>query len=698
MALALDKALSKPEILTRYLNLVSFGNGAYGVQDAAKTYFGIDAADLNWQQAALLAGMVQSTSSLNPYTNSAAALARRNLVLDTMIENLPDQADELRQAREQPLGILPQPATLPEGCIAAGDRGFYLRLRPAVPGPGRDQQGGRGPQRLPDQDQAGPEGAEQRQAGHRHRGQPDAGRGRQRDERHPARRGRPQGARDGRQPRLRPQLAAGQTVQPQPFSLVGDGAGSIFKIFTTAAALDMGMGINAQLEVPPTFQGKGLGTSNLPGCPPETWCVKNAGAYRSPMSVTDALAQSPNTAFARLIQQVGVQRAVDMAVKLGLRSYAEPGTARAYDPKSNESLADYIKRQNLGSFTLGPFELNALELSNVAATLASGGMWCPPSPIDKVFDRNGKEVNVETAKCEQVVPPGLANTLANALSKDATGGTAAGSAGSVGWTLPVSGKTGTTESHRSSGFLGFTNQYAAANYIFDDSTKPGGLCSFPLRKCGSGDLYGGKEPARTWFLAMQPDRHRLRSDRAAAHRSALRRRRPGQRGAQRHRHGPGRGQEAGARRRFPGVRPTDPDQQLPLEGHDRRHHAEGQDHPGVDHHDQHQQRDRPGPAATGVPAVAGRHSGPAATATGCATTAGRADHRHSRPAADHDPDDGPAAAATSAGGPPATTGRGAATSAAAPGPRGAAATAVAICRAGMRTYVRVRRSGDHPAR
>ena len=68
----------------------------------------------------------------------------------------------------------------------------------------------------------------------------------------------------------------------------------------------------------------------------------------------------------------------------------------------------------------------------------------------------------------------------------------------------MSGKTGTTESHRSSGFLGFTNQYAAANYIFDDSPKPGGLCSFPLRKCGYGDLYGGKEPARTWFLAMQP--------------------------------------------------------------------------------------------------------------------------------------------------------------------------------------------------
>lgn len=72
MALTLDKTFTKPEILTRYLNLVSFGNGAFGVQDAAQTYFGINATDLNWQQAALLAGMVQSTSALNPYTNPTA--------------------------------------------------------------------------------------------------------------------------------------------------------------------------------------------------------------------------------------------------------------------------------------------------------------------------------------------------------------------------------------------------------------------------------------------------------------------------------------------------------------------------------------------------------------------------------------------------------------------------------------------------
>ena len=69
MALTLDKTFTKAEILTRYLNLLSFGNNSFGIQDAAQTYFGINASQLNWPQAALLAGLVQSESSLNPYTN-----------------------------------------------------------------------------------------------------------------------------------------------------------------------------------------------------------------------------------------------------------------------------------------------------------------------------------------------------------------------------------------------------------------------------------------------------------------------------------------------------------------------------------------------------------------------------------------------------------------------------------------------------
>ena len=504
MALTLDKTFTKQEILTRYLNLVSFGNGAFGIQDAAQTYFGINASELNWQQAALLAGMVQSTSTLNPYTNPDGALARRNLVLDTMIDNVPQEAEALRAAKEEPLGVLPQPNELPRGCIAANDRAFfcdYVLDYLARAGISKDQvaKGGYLIKTTLDPDiqntvKSSIDGI----------AAPDLdGVASVMSVIKPGKDSHPVVAMASNRT-YGLNLDAGETMQPQPFSLVGDGAGSIFKLFTTATALDMGMGINATLDAPARFEAKGLGSGGAKGCPQATWCVLNDGNYRGSLSVTDALATSPNTAFAKLISQVGVQRTVDMAVKLGLRSYALPGTARDYDPDSNESLADFVKRQNLGSFTLGPIEVNPLELSNVAATLASGGTWCPPSPIDKVFDRTGKEVSVTTETCEQVVPEGLANTLANAMGKDDTGGgTSAGSAGAAGWNLPVSGKTGTTEAHRSAGFLGFTSAYAAANYIYDDSSSPGDLCTSPLRQCGSGNLYGGNEPARTWYTAMK---------------------------------------------------------------------------------------------------------------------------------------------------------------------------------------------------
>ncbi|WP_070379858.1 penicillin-binding protein [Rhodococcus sp. WMMA185] len=501
MALTLDKELTKDEILTRYLNLVPFGNGSFGIQDAAQTYFGIDASQLNTQQSAMLAGMVQSSSALNPYTNPDGVLARRNVVLDTMSSSIPDRAAEFQGLKETPLGVLPEPNRLPRGCIAAGDAGFFCDYALdylASAGISREQvdKGGYLIKTTLD-----PEVQSSTKAALDSKASPTL---------------------DGIanvmnviQPgqdshRI---LAMGssrtygldadehETVQPQPYSLAGHGAGSIFKIFTTAAAMEKGLGTSAVLDVPARFEARGMGSGGARGCPPNTYCVENAGNYPSALSVTDALAQSPNTAFVELIQATGVTPTVDMAVRLGLRSYAEPNTS-GFDDRS---MADFQKEQNLGSFTLGPTWINPLELSNVAATLASHGMWCPPTPIDSVFDRNGNPVSLKEQACEQVVEPGLADTLANAMSKDdAPGGTSASAARSAGWTLPMSGKTGTTESNMSSGFLGFTNNFAAAAYVFGDSPTPGRICSFPLRPCSGGNLYGGNEPAQTWFAALNP--------------------------------------------------------------------------------------------------------------------------------------------------------------------------------------------------
>ena len=257
MALTLDKTFTKPEILTRYLNLVSFGNNSFGVQDAAQTYFGINASDLNWQQAALLAGMVQSTSALNPYTNPDGALARRNLVLDTMIENIPQETDALRAAKAQPLGILPQPKELPRGCIAAGDRAFfcdYVQEYLSRAGISKEQiaRGGYLIRTTLNPDVQIPVKA----AIDKFASPTLSGISSVMSVIEPGKTSHHVMAMASNRT-YGLNLDAGETMRPQPFSLVGDGAGSVFKIFTTAAALDMGMGINATLEVPGRFQAKG---------------------------------------------------------------------------------------------------------------------------------------------------------------------------------------------------------------------------------------------------------------------------------------------------------------------------------------------------------------------------------------------------------------------------------------------------------
>ncbi len=500
MALTLDKKLSKDEILTRYLNLVPFGNSSYGIQDASQTYFGVDAANLDVAQSAMLAGMVQSSSKLNPYTNPQGVTERRNTVLDTLIQNIPERAAEFRAAQQEPLGVLPEPKGLPRGCISANDRGFfcdYALQYLANAGISREQVDRGGYLIKTTLDPTVQDSTKRSVAANANPALDDIAQvmnvvqpGQDQHRVLAMASSRTYGLNGD----------AHETVQPQPFSMVGDGAGSVFKIFTTAAAMEKGLGISATLDVPYRFEAKGMGNGGAKNCPAATYCVENAGKYPSPMSVTQALATSPNTAFVKLIQSVGVTPTVDMAVRLGLRSYAQNGTSGHGD----QSLADMVKEQNLGSFTLGPTAINPLELSNVAATLASGGKWCPPTPIDSITDREGKPVPLTQQACEQVVDPGLANTLANALSQDDVGGgTSAASAAATGWGYPVSAKTGTTETHRSSAFLGFTNSLAAASLIYGDTPTPGEICSYPLRNCGDGNLYGGNEPARTWYTAIR---------------------------------------------------------------------------------------------------------------------------------------------------------------------------------------------------
>ncbi|BAF53329.1 transglycosylase domain-containing protein [Corynebacterium glutamicum] len=494
MASDLEKTLSKDEILTRYLNIVPFGNGAYGVEAAARTYFGTSAAELTIPQSAMLAGIVQSSSYLNPYTNHDAVFERRNTVLGAMADAGAISPEEASAFQQEPLGVLETPQGLSNGCIGAGDRGFFCDYALQY----LSEQGITQDMLAKDSytikltlDPDVQDAAHNAVSSHVDPTTPGVAEVVNVIE--PG-----ENSRDilaitsSRNYGL--DLDAGETMLPQATSRVGNGAGSIFKIFTAAAAIQQGAGLDTMLDVPSRYEVKGMGSGGAANCPANTYCVENAGSYAPRMTLQDALAQSPNTAFVEMIEQVGVDTVVDLSVKLGLRSYTDEGS---FDGES--SIADYMKDNNLGSYTLGPTAVNPLELSNVAATIASGGMWCEPNPIASVHDREGNEVYIDRPACERAIDAETASALAVGMSKDTVSGTAASAASMYGWSLPTAAKTGTTESNQSSSFMGFNSNFAAAPYIYNDGTSTTPLCSGPVRQCSSGNLFGGNEPAQTWF-------------------------------------------------------------------------------------------------------------------------------------------------------------------------------------------------------
>ncbi|MFD5868287.1 transglycosylase domain-containing protein [Corynebacterium sp. NPDC060344] len=495
----LEDEMTKEEVLTGYLNIVPFGNGSFGVENAAQTYFGVPAKDLSIPQSALLAGLVQQTSGLNPYSNPDGAMARRNDVLRAMADTGAITQAQANDAIATDLGVLPEPNRLPQGCIAAGDRGFFCDyVIDYLANHGLDRaklaRGGYTVRTTLD-----PVVQDNTQRALREQASPTAG-----------------GVAEvmsiiepGTESRKVLSMASSrvygldaeamQTVQPQPFASVGNGAGSIFKIFAATAAVEKGMGIDTYLPVPRRYEAAGLGDGGAAGCPPGLYCVENTGSFPPSMTLREALAKSPNTPFVAMSEQVGVDGVMDMAVRLGMRSYTKPGS---FDGES--SVAQYVSDNTLGSFVLGPTPISALELSNVGATLASDGMWCEPNPIAEITDRGGNPVQLDQPDCERAVDSGVAHAMAQALSADSIDGTAEDAAKTVNWDGPVAAKTGTTESNQSAAFLGFTAGLAAAVYAYNDSPVVTELCTSPLRQCWSGDLFGGREPARTWFSAMSP--------------------------------------------------------------------------------------------------------------------------------------------------------------------------------------------------
>jgi membrane peptidoglycan carboxypeptidase len=277
------------------------------------------------------------------------------------------------------------------------------------------------------------------------------------------------------------------------------------KIFTAAAAMKNGVtGIDRKIKVPKVYNSRVYPNGG------SAWRVQNAADYPEEMTLTQALATSPNTGFVILQEQAGLNNVVDMAYKLGMRETLT-GVNRGAEPLKSDgsngpSQGDWTKQNNAGSYTLGPGATSVLELANVAATIVSSGTWCPPTPVEKVIDRYGKDVPLKEMPCEQAVEPELANSLAQGMSHDTTGsGTAAAAASGSGWNRPTIGKTGTTEEHKSVAFLAATPQYAGAVMTYADGNSPQVICANPIRLCpgSSQGVFGGQVAAPTWFNAMK---------------------------------------------------------------------------------------------------------------------------------------------------------------------------------------------------
>jgi len=489
LALALEQKYSKDEILTRYLNIVYFGEGAYGIQSAAQRYFSVNAADLTLPQAAMLAGLVQSPTGDDPITNPENATNRRNQVLKRMhdLHHIKDQ--EYADATATPVQVA-EGQSPPNGCIDAAIGGFFCAyVHEYLNGLGLSDQeienGGLTIQTTlrPDLQASG----DQAVLDNSPLGDPLAT------------------IFTAVEPGTGHVLAMADNRRygcsdPECESVVlntvaGAGSGSTYKVFTAAAALEAGFGSNYTINAPQPYTSKVFkkngGTRGAP------YVVRNDNAgYAATYNMTSGLTASANTYFVALEDALGsVEGPVNTAKAMGMH-FDHPQNLAECQNKCDD-FGTYVAENELGSFTLGPIATSPLDLASAYSTIAASGTQCDPTPVTAITDSAGKPALKEDGtalyagdSCHpNAIPAGVANTLANMLLhvvEDGTGRSAA---------VPghdIAGKTGTIQGDNSATFVGITPQYAISIMYYN-----------PKEQQNVGG-HGGGLPARVFHDAMTP--------------------------------------------------------------------------------------------------------------------------------------------------------------------------------------------------
>jgi penicillin-binding protein 1A len=454
---------ARKQILSDYLNEVFYGRHAYGAEAAARTYFSKDASRLTLVQAALLAGLPQAPTVYDPISNPRAALARRNEVLQAMWKNGYISAAKLRHALQKKLVIRPghRYTTLQEPNFF----GWATTQLAQLPhfGPRQVELGGLRVRTTIDRRLQG-------LALH-------AVTSVLRSPVDPAAAVVAIDPRTGAVKAMVDYLPSGRSMQ---FNFATQGhrsTGSAFKPITLATALSENVSLYSTFYGPPQLYITDPQCATGPSG--GAWDVHNfADEAAGTMNLLDATANSVNTIFAQLIAKVGVRNVMVMARRLGV----------------TEQLGGPYFRQAC-AITLGAVGFTPLELTDVYATFASGGVHHAPQAFESVTGPTGKVIEKLSTKGTRALTPNVAAQLTYDLQGVVEHGT--GRAAAIG--RPVAGKTGTAENFQDAWFCGYVPQLATCVWV----GYPRG--EIPLYNVeGVGQVAGGTLPAEIWHDFMGP--------------------------------------------------------------------------------------------------------------------------------------------------------------------------------------------------
>jgi len=466
MAYQLEDRLTKDQILELYLNTVYFGQGAHGIQSAAKTYFSIPASKLTVEQSAMLAALIRSPSSSDPVYHPEMALARRNIVLGRMHDlHMIDEATYVEAiSKDLGLDLFEERARYPAPYFVDYVKRWFLS---------NEDFGATAQQRYDFLFKGGlriyttvdlrlqryAERAVHSILSYKHD---------------------PYGAMTVIDPRtgaIRAMVGGRDyfskkdrvaQVNLATGGATGRAAGSAFKTFALVAALDKGISPQQVYRAPSHINIR------LPaGYHPPIWPVDNYdGEGGGNMTLEQATINSVNTVYAQVIMQVGPQAVVDVAHRMGITR----------------------RLRAVPSAVLGTNEVDTLQMASAYGSLATMGKSTAPMAVAKITDSRGQILYQAEPELEEVLNPGVAWTANQILQKVVQTGT--GTQANIG--RPVGGKTGTGQRWTDAWFVGFIPQLVAAVWV----GFPKGRVSMVYPTVRIRHVLGGTWPAEIWHTFM----------------------------------------------------------------------------------------------------------------------------------------------------------------------------------------------------